>query len=362
MNFFTSYVSHLTEPSEKPPLTNVNLEYIEKLTALTNMFDKLYFKINLKLGGVNITKSSKIEKSEQVVSYVDFLSTLSTVTNPIALPVLETQIANNRPRLDTFITDLTRCKDALSPYVDNINKLRYLNSDKQKGEFDIKETQALLEIYTKINEQVFTGINSYIQVLPMIFFTVEFPPVIYKDSTCKYKLTYDSGKELVTYKPSPDANFMNCKNLKVGDFEQVDLAPSLFSSHAAFFESNNANGTKKIIDDPVIGLDKLIKFDTDKQKPVNNVINIMFALGASGTGKTTRYFGKENAANPDDVTGIIPFVIKNALTNNKDVGNTVSLAYFVCYGRANSDGSSFDESLIFFNIDKIQKSVLYAEL
>jgi len=351
MIFFTSYVAHLLEPSEKPSLTNVNLEYLEKLNALTNMFDKLFAKINLKLGGPTIY-SKKISEAKQEDSYKKFVSTLElTAASLPATDVAVVHSGSSRPRLDTFVRDLTRCRDKLRPYLENITKLKYLNSKNQKGEFDVNETKSLLTVYNDINSAVTTGINSYIQVLPMIFFTVEYPPMIYKDSTCKFKLTYNVGKEMVTYQQASGETFKECESL---GFEKVNEKPVNFQSHAAFFDSNNANGTKKIIDDPVIGLDKLIKVEEDETKPVNNVINIMFALGASGTGKTTRYFGKDNAPNPDDEVGIVPFVINDAIKNSSKKGNdkaTISLAYFVCYGRAND--SSFDELVIFFDINKI---------
>ena len=361
MHFFTSYVSHLLQPNERLPLTNVNLEYIEKLTFLSGMFDKLYFKINLKLGFEN---DEITEHTEELDSYTNFYNIIQSLQEQDEDSTHS--VVNNKPRLTPFITALVNCKTKLKPFVVNINKLKYLNSANRKGNFNISETIPLLKVYVEINKQVNSGINSYIQVLPMIFFTVEFPPVLYKGSDCKYLLTYNSRNDMVSYIPDANTTMENCSSLNL---QADDLKAQNFSSHAAFFESNNANSTKNIIYDPIIGLDKLINNSNDTNKPVNNVMNIMFALGASGTGKTTRYFGREDT-DPDEQIGIIPHIINQSLKNNKEPNSTVSLAYFVCYGQKMNTAEmseplsadtpekrKFNELLMFFNISQITKPV-----
>ena len=52
-------------------------------------------------------------------------------------------------------------------------------------------TLTLFKLYNKVKTQIEEGINSYIKLIPMIFFTIEFPPAIYNDSMCKYKFTFD---------------------------------------------------------------------------------------------------------------------------------------------------------------------------
>ena len=335
VNLFTSYTSHLAEPNDKSATSTVNIEYVEKLNALTQMFDKLYFKIALKLG--DDVEHFKIENETRPKNYSEYLSIINTKSSDTLthFDISGTLThSSKKPRLDQFIIDLTLCKNKLKPFVQNLVALKYINSEKRNGQFELNETIALLELYTTVNNQILQGINSYIQVLPMIFFTVEFPPSIYKSAPCKYEFTYDTKKELVSYTPMEETTKDKCNEI-LGD-DSSDYEKTIFSSHAAFFESNKANGTKKIIDDPVIGLDKLIKFEDDKNKPVNKVMNIMFALGASGTGKTTRYFGKDGA-NPDDSVGIVPHIInKSKMNMTEDASSRISLAYFVCYGRNNS--------------------------
>ena len=103
--------------------------------------------------------------------------------------------------------------------------------------------------------------------------------------------------------------------------------------------------------DPLIGLGQIIKVSDDNPDgPQNKVINIMFALGASGTGKTTRYIGyKKKGGHPEDEQGILNYIINN---NNKK--NDISMAYFVNYGRKEKyDNTNYDykDTLIFFKND-----------
>lgn len=349
--FCGSYVSNLMQKSEKPILTNVNIEQINKISVLANMLDGLYYKINLKLGRNNDKVKLYIEEGERIKTYREFNQ---KITKPEDSTDSQTIIPDSeiiqRPRLDQFKTKLIECKNKLFSYVTNIVDLRYVISSTRKGDFDIDETKELIQAYTNIKGYVYEGINSYIQLIPMIFFTVEFPPFIYKDNLCKYKFSYNPQKEEVLYKFSGDKTACN----KIGTFAETDFEDIIFKSQGAFFDSNNSLSTKKIITDPIIGLSKLIEVNDNKNQPINNVLNIMFALGASGTGKTTRYFGLKDAKNPDDRVGIIPYVIKNALSKDKDISKSnVSIAYFVCYGQFKTTNQN--EFLIFFNIDEINK-------
>jgi hypothetical protein len=72
----------------------------------------------------------------------------------------------------------------------------------------------------------------------------------------------------------------------------------------------------------------------------------MFALGASGTGKTSRYFGV-NSTDPGDQVGIVSSIIESS----KAGGSIVSLAYFICYGRKTNSGNDFTEQIIFLDED-----------
>ena len=72
------------------------------------------------------------------------------------------------------------------------------------------------------------------------------------------------GTEIVTYKPSSGTNIDTCTKL-LDNFEENDLKPIEFPSHAAFFESNGANSTINIINDPVVGLNNLINISMDEK-------------------------------------------------------------------------------------------------
>jgi hypothetical protein len=261
----------------------------------------------------------------------------------------------------------------------NIAILRNLLGMSKEGNFPMEETLKLITLYNNVKRQIEDGINSYIKLIPMIFFTIEFPPSVYANQKCKYRFSFDSKREMVEYKFIEGQDKTDCNNLGLGDFDDKEFNNKELNSHAAFFESNKLNGTKKLIDDPVIGLGKLIKTDSDATKPINSTINMMFALGASGTGKTTRYFGKSNG-HPDDREGIVPYIINKSLedakpttlatsetlANSGDQANQkaplskeISIAYFVCYGQKtqiNNTDAGFNELVIFFDINEIEKS------
>ena len=355
-------------------LVSTNKEQVEKTLQLTGMMSELYDKICLKLGKSisEPTSESTISTIENFTAFNDSITapTASTATTITSAPVVPTattvatiasapvvaQGTLTKPRMDPFKKKLQVCFDTLTPYKEKIDVLKSLLMKYKEGQFSIDETKSLVKLYSTVKKQIEEGINSYIKLIPMIFFTIEFPPVIYKDTECKYQFTFKG--ETVTYS-FKDANETKstCNNLGLGNFKDPeDFKDTLFTSHAGFFESNKLNGTKKLIEDPVIGLKKLIEPDSDVSKPINKTINMMFALGASGTGKTTRYFGK-SGNNPDDVEGIVPYIIKESTAG--DSGKEVSIAYFVCYGRKkiiNSSNHDFDELVLFFDLNTIFSS------
>jgi len=349
---------------EKTVLTKVNLEQMNKLSTLANMLDRLNDKINLKLGIALERKRTYVSDQEKLDRYRDLLTKIDDETAHLA-PVIQVG-GNIQPRLTPFEDKLKKCSKQLVPYIKNINKLKYLISDTRKKELDIDETKAILGIYTKLKKIVNTAINSYMTVIPMVFFTVEYPPKLYNSELCKYKFTYEQTTDLVKYEEKGTC-IRGGIIVAPGEGEEKQdegqIKNDEFHSHAAFLESNNQNGTKKIIDDPIIGLGKLLDSQDNKNDPINRVMNIMFALGASGTGKTSRYFGIPNAQNPDDRVGIVPYIIQRALLQNVDGVNNndrIAISYFVCYGRYEETQQKINELLLFFNIDKIINEVAAA--
>ena len=350
-NFIGSYSANLMhsviDKDEKSVLDKVNLEQMKILSSLANMLNRLYDKIVFKLTG----------NSEVVTKVGENFETYSALLNSINSPILSQQAGADpcdKPRLTPFETKLNECKGNMKPYVIKVEQLKQLISKTLKQTLAIDETKALFKLSTKLKQIVENSINSYIQVIPMLFFTIEYPPDRYKDDKTKYVFSYDQKLELVKNKLEGYADDEEQKD-DVVDEDALHLhIPSLesFNSHAAFLKSNNQNSTKNVITDPIIGLDKLLNIQNDKDKPLNNIMNMMFAFGASGTGKTTRYFGVEDA-NPDDKKGIIPYIIEKGLEKNST--NTdedkISIAYFVSYGRLVDN--QIKEILLFFNVGKV---------
>jgi hypothetical protein len=371
LELFRLYSSSILVPSEKSPMTVTNQKQIERTIQLTYMMMSLYDKINLKLGSSDDRSmfAALTEEQKQIKKYSQFNDLITGLIKPQttiqAVGGGEQQVSEiTKPRLDIYRERLIDCRNQLKPYMRNIAILRNLLFETKTGNFPIDETKILIGLYNNVKEKIEEGINSYIKLIPMIFFTIEFPPAVYATQKCKYKFTFDTKKELVEYKFMEGQNRADCNDLGLGPFDEKEFAGISLNSHAAFFESNKLNGTKKLIDDPVIGLGKLIKQDASGTNPINVTINMMFALGASGTGKTTRYFGKSNG-HPDDKEGIVPFIINKSLEDAKTADpnapptKKISIAYFVCYGQKNtidSTDAGFNELVIFFNINEINKS------
>ncbi len=381
LELFRLLSSSIIVPSDKNPVTESNQKQVDRTIQLTNMMTALYEKINNKLGKKDDKTmfAGLTDEQKQIKKFSDFeklITKLDDETKPEIVTEVkegETKVSEiTKPRLDIYRNRLVSCRDQLKPFIVNLAVLRNLLFETKSGTFSIDETQVLIKLYNQVKRQIEDGINSYIKLIPMIFFTIEFPPSVYAKDSCKYRFTFDTKNELVEYKfmdgQTKDgiANKETCNNLGLGNFEEKEFVNATFSSHAGFFESNKLNGTKKLIDDPVIGLGKLIKTDDSANKPINTAINMMFALGASGTGKTTRYFGKSNG-HPDDKEGIVPYIINKSLEESGGTGNgaekgpskKISIAYFVSYGqktKIDNIDSLFNELVIFFDINAINKA------
>ncbi len=343
-----------------------------ELLGLTDSETKLFSKLNVKLGATTEPVDTGSVLSDD--TFDKFLSDITTPTastakptrsavpaestakpTSSATPAVSTALvpATSKPRMDMFARKLRECRDDMQQDMRNMKRLKAL-IEKSLKSAQSENIMKMLELYGRLEELVKNGINSYIKLIPMMFFTVEFPPVRYKDSDCKYKFEFDPRTETVKYifdQKDPGNTQEKCTrvNPQFTSANFVELTkPKEFKSHAGFFASNKKNGTKQLTDDNLVGLGKLIDSTSDPDEPINKTINMMFALGASGTGKTTRYFGKSDASNPDDREGIIPYIINKSQKS----GTKVEFAYFICYGQKKlktKAANDFDELLLFFN-------------
>ena len=256
-----------------------------------------------------------------------------------------------KPRLDKYKKSLEKCYSQLLSYKAYIKIFSELMTRYQSQSTDTISIIDLINLNTSITKIIDLAINSYINVIPMIFFTVEFPRTMYKKDKCKLK-----------FKPSDDAysytlevlqqNGGSGKGLSRQSSKEIqcgtDLVDISYHTHARFFEETHTNTTSDIIEDNIVGLNKLINSSSKSgSNPINKVINMMFAIGASGTGKTSRYFGIKDVpgVNQKDTKGIVTSIIDSA----KKSGKTIDLAYFVFYGRIKdqADLNNFDEQIIF---------------
>ena len=274
------------------------------------------------------------------------------------------QYGGAKIRLESFITKLTGAYTGINktvPYIGAIsNKLSELSKKDYAGKSD--ELDKIIAMFKNVINNFNDAQNSYIKVIPMIFFVVEFPPSIYAKKDSKYyKITHDLENYSIIYSQVPGLIYETDTDLvKKGD--ELNTSQTWKGAHMAFLESNGKNSTDNIMNDPMIGLNKIIESSSGNEYKIKNkVINMMFALGASGTGKTARYFGVPTATNIVDKQGIIPTLIKQA--KDKDSKKKISFAYFVCYGRTipPSSGSAsatnnFVETLISFDIKKIYEN------
>jgi hypothetical protein len=245
----------------------------------------------------------------------------------------------NQPRMDKYVDQLKKCISDIAKTSPLLSEYNRLLREFEHGKLNDGDQESFLKVYEKFKMIIDNGRNSYIKVIPMIFFITEFPPRIYLDKKPDsfYKFSFDGATQEV-------------KRILMD--RGVEKDPKLFKeAHAAFFESNGKNHTSDLLGDPLIGLDKILAAGSDSKNPTNSVINMMFALGASGTGKTTRYFGGDKTdpkTDPKDIEGIASFIVKNATSTG--ASPDVDIAYFVCYGQKYDTG--FGEYVIFFNIDR----------
>lgn len=280
----------------------------------------------------------------------------------------EQQLLDNnkdKPRLHPYLKQLIECKNELNAYIPNLRILskltkKYDNGDLAQGcdttdsKVCLKDNMsALLDVYYEIDNAIKEGINGYVKIIPMIFFTIEFPPKVYYQAgktidPCVYQLTFDEKNEMVLYNTLDVAG---CDKISVAKDVKLEV-----NSHAAFLASNRQNGTKFLLDDTVIGIEKLVKMAGNPDDPQNKTINMMFALGASGTGKTTRYFGVEGR-DPNDKVGIVNKIIQTSVESNSGSASPeVSIAYFISYGQktdVSKTDPKFNELLIFFDVNKV---------
>ena len=223
-----------------------------------------------------------------------------------------------------------------------------LQNKLQKGSdfTDPNEMTAFIKIYSEVKSVIDTTNNAFIRLLPMIFFAIEFPPELYINDSAKnsnYRITYNYPK------------------LIFNPYDSSKKTEAYDGYHQAFIDSKNNDSTNDLLNDRLIGLNTITDMRKDKDLPMNKVSNIMFAVGASGTGKTTRYFGyRGKNGKIDDRIGIIENIIHKRPENT-----SVSIAYFVCYGRKiNADNNpEYHESLVFvkikeFNNDNIDIQLL----
>ncbi|VBB18197.1 hypothetical protein YASMINEVIRUS_660 [Yasminevirus sp. GU-2018] len=196
------------------------------------------------------------------------------------------------------------------------------------------EVNAFIKLYGETKATVDTANNAFVRLLPMIFFAIEFPPELYMQNNPKshYYITYNYP-ELVY------------NSLQKG------VAPKKFLGyHQAFLAKNANDSTHDLITDRLIGLDTLTGLGNDPKQPKNAVSNIMFAVGASGTGKTTRYFGyRGTGGKTEDKVGVMEHIINTSRGKSR-----VDMAYFVCYGREKTSATDtmYDETLLFVRKNK----------
>jgi len=266
----------------------------------------------------------------------------------------------DKPRLDPFRIKLEECLKSLKPYNEKVVILeRLIKIESLKTEVLKKgpDMYALFQVYSKIKSEINRGINNYIKTLQLIIITTEFPRSQYSNDKCKYELIDVVGKDEVEYKYIGDVvneNDDSCKSV----FFPGKIAPSKgsiiikYPAHGTFFDTNSSN--KSIIENEIIGINKLFESSNNTIIPYNYTDKIMESLGASGTGKSYRYFGSKSDK------GIISSIVKS----NLDKEIPVELAYFICYGQIDDlkleetptikDNIKFKELLMFFNYNIIK--------
>lgn len=253
-------------------------------------------------------------------------------------------------RLDPFKKKLMNAYNSVSkltPFIEVLsNKIMELANSGNIND--------LFKLYDGMKKDFEDAQNNFIKIIPMVFFVIEFTPSVYNTKDKKfYLLEHLQDTYSIKYSQISGQQYdgsIDFPNETAGtDDEKKYLVTK--GAHMGFFESNQKNTTANIINDPLIGLTKLISSGESNIYDIYpKTKNIMFALGASGTGKTSRYFGLPNSSIEGDKKGIIPILIENT------VGAEISFSYFVCYGRTIGDLNTtinLEELIIFFHIKDI---------
>ena len=376
---YKQFINILTS-KEKIPAEKVNEKINENLIknsfGQTKKIDDLYDKVRFRLG-----KTYNEDLPSETEENIEFIAGVKKLNDETGKPKLEPELesktqtqsvdvseSTNKPRIAPYKRELEECTRVLGPINNQLVSLKKARDGyKVKNDID-DDTYTLAQLSNTINTQMAIGINAYIKVIPMIFFTIEFPPYAYEKDKCKMMFKYDKKNEFVyCEKPS---NLQGCTIIE----KYLEEHPSNTNSnsdyligpqptHQAFLDTLKNDTTKDLMEDQIIGLNNLIRFSSKDNEPTQKTINMMFALGASGTGKTTRYFGKSDARYDGDKKGIVPSIIEFANSENKSGSNTkISLAYFVCYGRKKDikkvDENDFDEYLIFANVESVNEKII----
>lgn len=275
--------------------------------------------------------------------------------------------AYDKPRVAPYKQALEKCLQDLTPLYTNASKIeRYIDKKAIPEENYGENTQAFTRLYSVLEDNLNKGTNSYINVNPMIFFTIEFPPSRYSKDKCKFNFTFKNQQ--IKYNP-PNKSCIEKLNIEYNlniEDKSIDL-----QTNQAFLKSVGNNTTLDLMTDRIIGLNKLIdakpSLNSNIPTPTQKVINLMFALGASGTGKTTRYFGFSGATDSGDREGIVPGIVKKAKRTGNGTNVEVEMGYFVCYGRKvdisfnsntnnqfiDNPNNQYNELVIFVNINKV---------
>lgn len=260
-----------------------------------------------------------------------------------------------QPRLTQFMAKLYVCMSMFEGFILNNNphlkKIFSTDDNFIRGTLDKDNRAYLLTIYSQLLTAIEMGKKSFMKILPMMFFTVEFPRQIYLDKDPQqkhYKFYYE--------------------DLLVKRQEMLNAAPvadgldTYRGAHMAFLTENKMSDTSNILKNPDMSIASVLDMGFNPNIPEQMVVAMMFALGASGTGKTTRFFGLKGG-NEANKTGIVNYVIKNTGASH------VQLSYFVCYGQKRyvkteipegveaadaeplvRDNSDFEEMLLFYRL------------
>jgi hypothetical protein len=240
----------------------------------------------------------------------------------------------SRPRVDAKINILKDTYEhKIRPIVDVVNAIQKKLTENEKPQGD--ELIYFIKIYIIIKSVIDIANNAYLKILPMIFFAIEFPPELYiknNDVGNNYKILYN--QPYLTLKKYSERNNTNTSVVKYKGY------------HQSFLQSTKNNTTHDLLYDRLIGLDTITKLSYDPKLPKNTVTNMMFAIGASGTGKTTRYFGyKGIGGKAEDRVGILEYIINSKIQSNNNI--KFKIAYFTCYGQTMDNKNDFNECVTF---------------